>query len=84
MIGEVTNEEEEVEVTIDSGAAVNVWQMKNNGVPRRKLAGKKPKFAAASGTAIAVTGEATLEFEAGGKVGHMNFLDADVNKPLGQ
>ena len=45
--------------------------------------GKKPKLAAANGTAIEVDGEATLEFEMQGRLCGISFLDADVKKPLG-
>ena len=82
-IGEVKENEDEVEITIDSGAAKSVWPKKKKGVQRKKIAGRKPKLQAANGTDIAVEGEAVLEFVAGnGKKGTMNFLDADVKKPL--
>ena len=51
-----------VRVTVDSGAAKNVWPRSKKGVLRRKLE-KKPKLAAANGTKIDVYGEAVLEYE---------------------
>ena len=82
-IGEVMEDEDEVEITIDSGAAKSVWPRKKKGVRRQKIVGRKPKLQAANGTEIAVDGEAVLEFVVGGKQGSMKFLDSDVKKPLG-
>ena len=85
MIGEVAKGgDDEVEVTVDSGASVSVWPRKKKGVTRRKIKGRKPNLKAANGTNIEVTGEAVLEFKAaGGKKGRMRFYDSDVKKPLG-
>ena len=74
---------EVVEITVDSGASRSVWPKKKKGVTRTKMRGKKPRLQAANGTTIEVEGEATLEFEMGGKKCGMKFLDADVKKPLG-
>ena len=82
-IGAIKKEEEGgvVRVTVDSGAAKNVWLRSKKGVLRRKME-IKPKLAAANGTKIEVYGEAVLEFEEGGRHCGMRFLDSDVRKPL--
>ena len=82
-IGAIKAEEENgvVRVTVDSGAAKNVWPRSKKGVLRRKME-RKPKLAAANGTKIEVYGEAVLEFEEGGRHCGMRFLDSDVRKPL--
>ena len=72
---------DEVEVTIDFGAAKSVWPRRERGVARRKLK-KAVNLLAASGTPIEVHGEVTLSFQKNGKQCEMNFLDADVKKPL--
>ena len=79
----VGEDEDEVEITIDSGAAKSVWPRKKKGVRRQKIVGRKPKLQAANGTEIAVDGEAVLDFVVGGRQGSMKFLDSDVKKPLG-
>ena len=48
-------------VTVDSGAAKNVWPRSKKRVQRRRIE-RKPKLAAANGTKIEVYGEAVLEF----------------------
>ena len=40
-------------------------------------------MAAANGSPIRVEGEASLHFRAGGRKCTINFLDADVRRPLG-
>ena len=56
-IGAIKNEEESgtVRVTLDSGAAKNVWPRSKKGVLRRNME-KKPKLAAANCTKIEVYG----------------------------
>ena len=78
-IGEIKAEEENgvVRVTVDSGAAKNVWPRSKKGVLRKKME-RKPKLAAANGMKIEVYGEAVLEFEEGGRQCGMRFLDSDV------
>ena len=70
-----------VRVTVDSGAAKNVWPRSNKGVLKKKME-RTPKLVAANGTKIEVYGEAVLEFEKGGRQCGMRFLDSDVKKPL--
>jgi hypothetical protein len=82
-IGAIKKEEESgvVRVTVDSGAAKNVWPRNKKGALRRKME-TKPKLAVANGTKIEVYGAAVWEFEEGGRQCGMRFLDSDVRKPL--
>ena len=82
-IGAIKAEEENgvVRVTVDSGAAKNVWPRSKKGVLRRKIK-EQIKLAAANGKTIEVYGEAVLEFVEGGRHSGMNSIDSDVRKPL--
>ena len=71
-----------VEVMVDSGASKSVWPIKLGGVARRKR-DVGVKLAAANGSPIRVEGDAALRFKTGGRACRMNFLDADVRRPLG-
>ena len=89
IVGEVGEEEVEagmvagvVEVMVDSGASKSVWPKAMGGVARtRRNVGVK--LAAANGSPIKVEGDAALHFQTGGRKCTMNFLDADVRRPLG-
>ena len=71
-----------VEVMVDSGASKSVWPVTLGGVARRKR-NVGVKLAAANGSPIRVDGDAALRFKTGGRECRMNFLDADVRRPLG-
>ena len=71
-----------VEVMVDSGASKSVWPMTLGGVARRKR-NVGVRLAAANGSPIKVEGDAALHFKTGGRECTMNFLDADVRRPLG-
>ena len=73
--------QEIVEITVDSGAAKNVWPIRKKGVTRTK-ATKTVMLAAASGSPIHVEGDARLEFVRDGKKCNVKLFDADVKRPL--
>ena len=73
--------QEVVEITVDSGAAKNVWPSRKKGVERTKSK-KAVKLAAANGSPIRVEGGARLEFIRDGMICSMKFLDANVRRPL--
>ena len=70
-----------VEITVDSGAGESVWAICKKGVTRTQ-ATKTVRLAAASGSPIHVEGDARLDFVRDGKKCDINFLDADVKRPL--
>ena len=71
--------QEIVEIIVDSGAAKSVWPIRQKGGTRTK-ATKTVRLAAANASLIRVEGEARLEF--GTIRSNMQFLDADVERPL--
>ena len=89
IVGEVGEENVEagvvagvVEVMVDSGASKSVWPTVLGGVTRRRRK-VGVRLAAANGSPIEVDGDAALHFKTGGRECTMNFLDADVRRPLG-
>ena len=72
---------EVVEITVDSGAAKSVWPIRKKRVTRTK-APETVRLVAASGSPRRVEGGARLEFVQDGKKCNMEFLDADVKRPL--
>lgn len=75
------NVQETIDITVDSDASKSVWPVKKKGVQRCKKV-NTVKLAAANGSPIHVEGEAKLTFHRAGRKCTMNFLDADVKKPL--
>ena len=69
-----------MEVTVDSGAAKNVWPSRKQGVENEVE--KDVTLAAASGSPIRAEGNARLEFIRDGMACSMKFLDADVKGQL--
>ena len=73
--------QEVAEITVDSGAAKSIWPSRKKGVERTKSK-KAVKLAAANGSPSRVEGDARLVFIRDGMKCSMNFLDADVKRPL--
>ena len=70
------------EITVDSGAARNVWPKERKEGGKIKPAEKAGKLVAANGTDIPITGEKVVKFMNDGRRCAMNFLVTTVRKPL--
>ena len=81
-INAVTKQQEEDEITVDSGASRNVWpKARKEGGKITPMEGAG-KLVAANGTDIPISGEKVVKFMNGGRRCGMKFLVTTVRKPL--
>ena len=80
-INAVTKQDED-EITVDSGAARNVWPKTRKEGGKVSAAEGNPKLVAANGTDIPISGEKIVKFVNGSRRCAMKFLVTTVRKPL--
>ena len=80
-INAVTAKDED-EITVDSGAARNVWPKQRKEGGKVTPADKGAKLVAANGTDIPISGEKVVKFVNDGRHCAMKFLVTTVKKPL--
>ena len=73
---------DEDEITVDSGAARNVWPKQRKEGGKVTPAAKEAKLVAANGTDIPISGEKVVKFRNDGRHCAMKFLVTTVKKPL--